>query len=193
MKSPGFVPGAGHEHAEVNFVPQHFLLTANVFFLVQDFWQNVSTAVGCAGGHLDCMRKVKFSTLNTATNAVKNNYTYQFQPRVDGDFVADTCTSAPSNTSQSLDTNVRGITDETQFYQKRFNFNGSMVISHELHEANGQAWSGVNTTADVSTYLKIFFPSITDGVVQQILDLYPESQSRTPFFRHETVIRPDSS
>ena len=37
------------------------------------------------------MRKVNFTTLaNAATDAV-DTYTYQFQPRVDGDFVADTC------------------------------------------------------------------------------------------------------
>jgi len=44
IMSPGYVPGAGHHHAE-------------------QFWQNVSTAVGYDGGHLDCMREVDFSTL----------------------------------------------------------------------------------------------------------------------------------
>ena len=76
-----------------------------------------------------------------------------------------------------------GITDETQFYQKRFNFEGCMVVSHELHEANSQAWAGVNTTEDVSTYLKIFFPSITPNVVQSALDLYPESDYSSPGLR----------
>lgn len=70
--SPGFVPGAGHQHAE-------------------EFWQNVSTAVGCGGGHLDCMREVNFTTLQDAASNITDLYTYQFQPRVDGDFVADTC------------------------------------------------------------------------------------------------------
>jgi len=64
--------------------------------VVQRFWQNVSTTVGCAGGHLDCMREVNFTTLNAAAKAIKGNYSYQFQPRVDGDFVADTCTSLVS-------------------------------------------------------------------------------------------------
>ena len=58
-----------------------------------------------------------------------------------------------------------------------------MVLSHELHEANGQAWSGVNTTADVSTYLKIFFPSITDNVIEEVLQLYPESDYSSPGLR----------
>lgn len=58
-----------------------------------------------------------------------------------------------------------------------------MVITHEAHEANSQAWSGVNTTADVSTYLKIFFPAITDDAVQQALNLYPESGYTSPGLR----------
>lgn len=76
--SPGFVPGAGHHHAE-------------------QFWQNVSTAVGCTGGQLDCMREVNFTTLTDAASEVESNYTYQFQPRVDGDIVADTCKLATSS------------------------------------------------------------------------------------------------
>jgi hypothetical protein len=55
------------------------------------FWQNVSTAVGCDGGHLDCMRSVDFTTLQDAASTVTSDYIYQFQPRVDGDIVADTC------------------------------------------------------------------------------------------------------
>lgn len=73
--------------------------------------------------------------------------------------------------------------DEAQFYQKRLNFTGPAVVTHELHEANSQAWSGVDTTADVSTYLRIFFPSITDDVVQTVLDLYPESDYTSPGLR----------
>jgi hypothetical protein len=109
------------------------------------------------------MRKVNFTTLNTAASAVQGNYSYQFQPRVDGDFVADTY--------------------ETQFYQRRFNFNGPMVLSHGLHEANGQAYSGVNTTADVSTYLKTFFPAITEDAIERALELYPESEYSSPGLR----------
>ncbi|KIV87257.1 hypothetical protein PV11_02813 [Exophiala sideris] len=144
VMSPGFVPGAGHHHGE-------------------QFWQNVSSAVGCDGGHLDCMRQVNFTALNTAATDAVDNYTYQFQPRVDGDFVADTY--------------------ESQFYQKRFNFSGPLVITHEQHEANSVAYAGVNTTADVSTYLRIFFPAITDDVVNELLDLYPESDYTSPGLR----------
>ncbi|KAH8679596.1 Alpha/Beta hydrolase protein [Tricladium varicosporioides] len=121
VMSPGFVPGAGHHHAEA-------------------FWQNVSSTVGCTGGSLSCMRNVDFDTLTTAASTA-------------------------------------------QLYQRRFNFTGSMVITHEQHEANGQAYSGVNTTADVSTELKIFFPSITDDQIQIILDLYPESDYTSPGLR----------
>jgi carboxylesterase type B len=134
VMSPGFVPGAGHHQAEM-------------------FWQNVSTAVGCEGGKFSCMRAVDFDTLSTASTAAVQEYTYQFQPRVDGDIVADTY--------------------EAQFYQGRFNFTGPLVLSHELHEANSQAYTGVNTTADVSTYLRIFFPSITDDIVEKVSLLIP--------------------
>ncbi|KAH8600207.1 esterase [Bisporella sp. PMI_857] len=144
VMSPGFVPGAGHEHAEA-------------------FWQNVSTAAGCDGGHIDCMRNVDFADLNTAAEDIEDTYTYQFQPRVDGDIIADTY--------------------EAQLYQGRFNFSGPLVISHELHEANSQAYSGVNTTEDVSTELRVFFPSITDDVVEEILALYPESDYTSPGLR----------
>ncbi|KAG9239568.1 Alpha/Beta hydrolase protein [Amylocarpus encephaloides] len=50
-------------------------------------------------------------------------------------------------------------------------------------EANGQAYSGADTTADVSTYLKIFFPSITDNVVDEVLTLYPEDDYASPGLR----------
>ena len=57
------------------------------------------------------------------------------------------------------------------------------MVTHEVHEANSRAWSGVNTTADVSTYLKIFFPSITDDVIQQLLEYYPDSDYSSPGLR----------
>ncbi|OBT59232.1 hypothetical protein VE04_00358 [Pseudogymnoascus sp. 24MN13] len=144
VMSPGFVPGAGHHTSEM-------------------FWQNVSTAVGCDGGHLDCMRSVDFTTLQDAASTVTSDYIYQFQPRVDGDIVADTY--------------------EAQLYQGRFNFTGPMVITHEQHEANSQAYSGVDTTDDVAAYLRVFFPAITDDVVQKILDFYPESDYTSPGLR----------
>ncbi|OJD33740.1 carboxylesterase family protein (secreted protein) protein [Diplodia corticola] len=144
VMSPGFVPGAGHHHAE-------------------QFWQNVSSAVGCDGGSVECMRAVDFDTLTTATDDLVDTYDYQMQPRVDGDIIADTY--------------------EAQFYQKRVNFDGPVVITHEQHEANGQAYDGVNTTEDVSTYLRIFFPAITDDVVDELLALYPESDYSSPGLR----------
>ena len=72
IMSPGYVPGAGHHHGEM-------------------YWQNVSSTVGCDGGNLACMREVDFKTLTSAASNVKNKYDFQLQPRVDGDFVADTC------------------------------------------------------------------------------------------------------
>lgn len=70
--SPGFVPGAGHQQAEA-------------------FWQNVSASVGCTGGDLSCMRTVSFKTLTDITNELVTDYTYQLQPRIDGNIIADTC------------------------------------------------------------------------------------------------------
>jgi len=58
-----------------------------------------------------------------------------------------------------------------------------MVITHEQHEANSQAYSGVDTTEDVAAYLRIFFPAIEDSVVQKILDFYPESDYTSPGLR----------
>lgn len=72
IMSPGYVPGAGHHQAGM-------------------FWRNVSTAVRCDGGHLDCMRGVGFEELSGAASDVVGKYDYQLQPRVDGDFVGDTC------------------------------------------------------------------------------------------------------
>lgn len=72
IMSPGFVPGAGHEHAE-------------------QFWLNVSTSVNCTSGNLTCMRSVSFADINTAATTIVSDYTYQFQPRVDGLIIADTC------------------------------------------------------------------------------------------------------
>ncbi|ETP38919.1 hypothetical protein F442_13575 [Phytophthora nicotianae P10297] len=136
VMSPGYVPGAGHHHGE-------------------QFWQNVSSAVGCDGGHLDCMREVNFSTLTSASDDIVDTYTYQMQPRVDGFIIPDTY--------------------EANLYQGHFNFSGPCVISHEQHEANSQAYSGVDTQEDVFTYLRIFFPAITDDVIEELLELYPES------------------
>lgn len=39
------------------------------------------------------MRSVNYTTLMTTGSEVASNYSYQLQPRVDGDIVADTCNS----------------------------------------------------------------------------------------------------
>jgi hypothetical protein len=91
------------------------------------------------------MRAIDFDNLTSVASEVQSNYTYQFQPRIDGPIIADTY--------------------EAQFYQKRFNFSGPVVISHKHHEANGQAYSGVDTQDDVATELRVFFPAIANTVV----------------------------
>ncbi|TGO14347.1 hypothetical protein BTUL_0054g00150 [Botrytis tulipae] len=136
LMSPGYVPGAGHQNAEA-------------------FYQNVSSSVGCSGGSLKCLRSVNFTTLQTAATNMVANYTYQFQPRVDGDFISDTY--------------------ESQLYQKRFNFTGPLVITHELHEINKKLPAGVNTSSDIAPHLRLYFPSITDDIANEIQDLYPSA------------------
>ncbi|KAJ5328403.1 hypothetical protein N7452_008793 [Penicillium brevicompactum] len=148
LASPGFVPGAGHHQGEM-------------------FWQNVSRAAGCSGGDLSCMRKVPFANLTEIASDVHDQYGYQFQPRVDGDFMADTY--------------------ESQLYQGRFNFTGPLVITHEQHENNGSPTSGVNTTADVRSELRTFFPAITEDVIDEILELYPESDYTSPGYRFADI------
>ncbi|GKT82372.1 carboxylesterase family protein [Colletotrichum tofieldiae] len=133
---------------------------SQTLFQMTAFWLNVSSEAGCPGGNLECMRGIDFDTLNTAATTIQNAYDYQFQPRVDGDIIADTY--------------------EAQLYQGRFNFTGPVVATHEQHEANGQAYTGVNTTEDVATYLRIFFPAIKDSVVDEILALYPKTTIPRP-------------
>ncbi|KAB8300403.1 hypothetical protein EYC80_000581 [Monilinia laxa] len=150
LMSPGYIPGAGHQQSEV-------------------FWQNVSTAVGCNGGHLTCMRSVNFETLSTATNNLVSNYSYQLQPRVDGDFIADTY--------------------EAQLYQKRYNFTGPLVITHELHERNTKIPNGVNISSDIPPNLRIYFPSITNDVIDEILLLYPSADYASESLRFADILQ----
>ncbi|ETP48203.1 hypothetical protein F442_06013 [Phytophthora nicotianae P10297] len=91
------------------------------------------------------MRKVEFGTLQDAASEVVSEYKCQYQPRVDGFIIPDTY--------------------EASLYQGHFNFSGPYVISHEQHEANSQAYSGVDDVDDIPTELRIFFPSITDDVI----------------------------
>lgn len=135
ITSPSFVPGAGHQQGEM-------------------FWQKVSTAVGCSGGDLPCMRSVAFANLTDAATEVYGTSVYQFQPRVDGDFVCR----------------------HPQLYQGRFNWDGPLVITYELHENNGSPTSGVNTTTDVEAELRVFFLAITDDVMEAL----PESDYTSP-------------
>lgn len=106
---------------------------------------------------------VPFANLTDAANGVYDTYRYQFQPRVDGDSMADTY--------------------ESHLYPGRFNWSGPMVITHERHENNGSPTSGLNNTADVRNELRAFFPVITDDVVEEIMDLYSESDYTGPGYR----------
>ncbi|KAE8908634.1 hypothetical protein PF005_g11905 [Phytophthora fragariae] len=97
IMSPGYVPAAGHHQAE-------------------QFWQNVSTAVGCDGGHLTCMREVPFDTLANATVSIVNAYSYTLQPRADGFILPNTVAYDGVETEEDVSAALRvflpGITDD---------------------------------------------------------------------------------
>ncbi|KAF7932980.1 uncharacterized protein EAE97_008747 [Botrytis byssoidea] len=131
------------------------------------FWQNVSATVGCSGGGLDCMRAVNYTTLNTAVTEVISLYSYTLQPRVDGDIISDTY--------------------EAEFYAGHYNWTGPLVITHELHEKNSDVTSGINSTADVADKIRMYFPGITDTVINQILALHPESDYASPGLRFSDI------
>ncbi|TGO49977.1 hypothetical protein BOTNAR_0410g00010 [Botryotinia narcissicola] len=131
------------------------------------FWQNVSTTVGCSGGGLDCMRAVNYTTLNTAVTEVISLYSYTLQPRVDGDIISDTY--------------------EAEFYAGHYNWTGPLVITHELHEKNSDVTSGINSTVDVANKIRMYFPGITETVINQILALYPESDYASPGLRFSDI------
>ncbi|KAG7382994.1 hypothetical protein PHYPSEUDO_004173 [Phytophthora pseudosyringae] len=132
--SPGYLPSAGHRQAE-------------------QFWQNVSSAVGCESGHLDCMRQVPFDTLVNATTAIVSAHSYTLQPRVDGYFLPNTY--------------------EASVYQGHFNFSGPCVLTHEQHEFNSVAYDGIETEEDLFATIRVVFPAITENVIQDLLELYP--------------------
>ncbi|KAG7399930.1 hypothetical protein PHYBOEH_007616 [Phytophthora boehmeriae] len=134
IMSPGYLPGAGHYQAE-------------------QFWQNVSTAVGCNDGHLDCLRQVSYDRLVNASNTLVSAYKYTLQPRVDGYILPDTW--------------------EASVYQGHFNFSGPVVLSHARHEFNSVAHTSVDTEEDIPTTLRDIFPAISDKAIEQILKLHP--------------------
>uniref|UniRef100_H3H293 Carboxylesterase type B domain-containing protein n=1 Tax=Phytophthora ramorum TaxID=164328 RepID=H3H293_PHYRM len=134
IMSPGYLPSTGHYQAE-------------------KFWQNVSSAVGCAGGHLDCMRSVEFSRLANATTSMVSAYSYTLQPRVDGFILPDTY--------------------EASVYQGHFNFSGPCVLTHEQHEFNTVAYDGVDGEKDISPTLRGIFPAIAEDAIEELLALYP--------------------
>jgi len=129
----------------------------------EQIWQNLSTSVGCAGGSLDCMRGVSFATLFAAAGAFQANSGYRLQPRLDGNIVADSMAA--------------------QLYQGNFNFTGPVVVTHERSEANGTLQAGINTDADVVRYLRIYYPAMTDDVVNGMLVRFPASAYSSPALR----------
>ncbi|KAJ2897943.1 alpha/beta-hydrolase [Zalerion maritima] len=148
VMSPGLVPSAGHETAE-------------------QFWLNASSAAGCDGGDLGCMKSLDFDTVHAAGSDVAGAYDYSLQPKVDGYIISDTY--------------------EACFYAKHFNFSGPVVLTHELHEANSQEYSGVDTDDDVGAALRDFFPLIQDRVVEEALELYPADDYASPGFRFSDI------
>ncbi|GMF23035.1 unnamed protein product [Phytophthora lilii] len=144
IMSPGYLPSAGHHQPE-------------------QFWQNVSTAVGCDGRHLDCMRMVPFAALPNATTRIVSAYSYTLQPRVDGFILPDTY--------------------EASVYQGHFNFTGPCVLTHEQHEFNTVAYTGVESEEDIYTTFRVLFPGMTDDAIQKVLELYPAEGYASPGLR----------
>ncbi|GMF43946.1 unnamed protein product [Phytophthora fragariaefolia] len=61
-----------------------------------------------------------------------------------------------------------------QFWQNgHFNFSGPCVLTHEQHEYNTVAYTGVESEGDISMTLRVLFPAITDDVIEELLTLYP--------------------
>ncbi|TEY71328.1 hypothetical protein BOTCAL_0095g00110 [Botryotinia calthae] len=60
-------------------------------------------------------------------------------------------------------------------------------ITHELHEKNSDVTSGINSTADVADKILMYFPGITDTIVNEILALYPETDYTSPGLRFSEI------
>ncbi|ETN20723.1 hypothetical protein PPTG_21355 [Phytophthora nicotianae INRA-310] len=148
IMSPGYLPSAGHHHAE-------------------QFWQNVSSAVGCDGGHLDCMRQVPFDTLSNATAEIVSSYSYTLQPRVDGYILPDTY--------------------EASLYQGHFNFSGPVVLTHARHEFNSVAYDGIKTEEDIFATFRVLFPALTENIIHELLEMYPAADYESAGLRFNDI------
>lgn len=172
IQSPGYFAGAGHWSAE-------------------QFWRNVSAAAGCPGGNISCMRGVPLEFLNRAASAITRASGYVMQPKVDGNFVADTY--------------------EAQFYQHNFNFSGEFIITHHEHEGNSVPYRGIGSESDFREYLRGVFPCMAEEAMDEVTALYhPRISSLTwpdvlplssgqirvsspPAIRYRTVHRDDGT
>ncbi|PNS20315.1 Secreted lipase [Sphaceloma murrayae] len=148
LMSPGINPGAGNHQSEL-------------------FWQSASTALGCDGGDLECMRNVSFANLTSTALSLVSQLAYQMQPRSDGDFLPDFY--------------------EPALYQGQYNWTGPTVITHNQHESATVPWGGVSTEADVINTIRIYFPGISDDAIQQILALYPAEDYSSQAFRFSYI------
>lgn len=137
IQSPGYFAGAGHWSAE-------------------QFWLNVSATARCPGGNISCMRAVPFQQLNRAASTATRASGYVMQPKVDGNFVADTY--------------------EAQFYQRNFNFSGEFVITHHQHEGNSVPYQGIGTEREFREYLRQVFPCMTE----EAMDVVPATPCSQP-------------
>ncbi|OJZ81345.1 hypothetical protein ASPFODRAFT_223016 [Aspergillus luchuensis CBS 106.47] len=66
---------------------------------------------------------------------------------------------------------------------KNFNFSGPLVISYERHEENSQSSSSVTSAANIVAELQMYFPAITEDVVEEIPKLYPASHYANAGYR----------
>ncbi|KAI9991064.1 hypothetical protein PInf_018685 [Phytophthora infestans] len=126
-----------------------------------------SSAVGCEGKPLNCMRQVPFDTLSNATAEIVTAYSYTLQPRVDGYILPDTY--------------------EASVYQGHFNFSGPVVLTHEQHEFNSVAYDGIETEGDIFATFRVLFPSLTGDIIQDLLDMYPAEDYESAGLRFNDI------
>ncbi|TGO41501.1 hypothetical protein BHYA_0021g00440 [Botrytis hyacinthi] len=76
---------------------------------------------------------------------------------------------------------------EAEFYAGHYNWTGPLVITHELHEKNSDVTGGINSTADVADKIRMYFPGITNTIINEILALFPESDYASPGLRFSDI------
>lgn len=132
-------------------------------YVAEALWQNVSAAVGCAGGSVTCMRQAPFAAIQNASTVLAQAAGITLQPRVDGSYLTDPY--------------------EYLIATGHMNYTGAMIIGHCEHEINllppptnplAAAWPGrgINSTAAGAAALSAVFPLMRPEAVNTALSFY---------------------